>query len=219
MRVPLLAAVALVVVTTTACGGGAPADEPSPAWSLDGRVLVLAAPGEDLRAAEAQADVDGVEQMLQSFRWEAMPYFGPDVTVRSEVILDPGLVGEEGGQPTPGLCDHTSQTVVLNRELWRSYGEDEREVVLFHELGHCELARRHTHGLRADGGPVSLMNRNAVADAEAYVRNREFYVRELFTTKSPPARFIRGEGLRRTPPQGTPSRGDPGPGGEPPGPP
>lgn len=140
---------------------------------MDGKVVVLGYP-------EQPDERESVERILGSFVGDALPYAAFGFHVTTLVVLDPGLTSEATGEPTPGVCYQRSRTIVLNRDLWRVYSDVEREIVLYHELGHCELDRRHTHGRLDTGGPVSVMNQGTVRDATYYLADRTQYVRELF---------------------------------------
>lgn len=75
-----------------------------------------------------------------------------------------------------GRCFPMSNRVEVDRRAWAKMDEDEREMLIFHELGHCTLHRPHRSDVR-DGHPVSLMypqlmpgygNRRAALMAELF---------------------------------------------------
>ncbi|MFN8349089.1 MAG: hypothetical protein U0X91_29080 [Spirosomataceae bacterium] len=80
---------------------------------------------------------------------------------------------------------------------WKQSSAQTREALLFHELGHCYLARLHTSKKFADGTYASLMNPddtevysicqypiNGGADCDKRVR-RQYYIDELFNENTP----------------------------------
>ena len=48
---------------------------------------------------------------------------------------------------------HTKH-ILINYDAWISLSETKRELIIFHELGHCDLNRRHTTSIE----PTSIMN-------------------------------------------------------------
>ena len=71
----------------------------------------------------------------------------------------------------------------------------DREAILFHELGHCILGRKHLEGTVVEDEyriPTSLMTHKSVHGWTYHVR-REYYVKELFSTvldpNTPPAQL------------------------------
>ena len=41
-------------------------------------------------------------------------------------------------------CETLTDTIFMDRGSWDHYSEILRELLLFHELGHCDLNRSHT---------------------------------------------------------------------------
>ena len=60
--------------------------------------------------------------------------------------------------------------VYVNREFWRRATEDQRMVLMYHELGHCWLDRDHTT-------PKSIMEPFLIQDFSSH---RDYYIEELF---------------------------------------
>ena len=81
-----------------------------------------------------------------------------------------------------GWCDwnHRPHQMIINKQFWDAATPTEREMVIFHELGHCVLYRKHLNDARPDGSPVSLM-RYTIYSPTTYNNNRDYYLRELFT--------------------------------------
>lgn len=145
-----------------------------------------------------ERDRQTVEETAAGFLRAGQAHLPEGFHLRSTVILDDHLVSEETGRPTAGVCYPPEYVIVLNRPMWLSSTKEQREVVLYHELGHCELDRRHTEGRRAGGGPKSLMNRNSVADVEFFIRDRDYYERELFSDYPSPIHYRKGDGTSGT---------------------
>lgn len=90
-----------------------------------------------------------------------------------------------------GVCreeEDGSLHVVLNAYRWGQYTESEREVLVFHELGHCILGREHRDEVIAVGYeyiPASIMNSAGnVPNEETYLRHQVQYLHELFAMKA-----------------------------------
>lgn len=75
-----------------------------------------------------------------------------------------------------------SRYIILDRDFWNSFRDEAtRELLLFHELGHCALNRfEHIDHNREDGLPASIMN-SSLIETKDYVNNRDYYLDELFS--------------------------------------
>ncbi len=81
---------------------------------------------------------------------------------------------------TVGYCyrEYIRPTIIIDQRWFQLYNESKREVLLFHELGHCLLHRKHCD-VEDNHQPISLMT-TYVADSDDYSSNREAYLKELF---------------------------------------
>lgn len=86
-----------------------------------------------------------------------------------------------------GYCDwyRIPRLIVIDRRLWELMPVSRRELLIFHELGHCLLLRRHELNCRVDSKnegdcpyPESIMY--PVLTVYDYEINREYYLKELF---------------------------------------
>lgn len=71
------------------------------------------------------------------------------------------------------------QQVVISKAMWDKMGASDREVLVFHELGHCILHRDHTDTRMASGYPASVMNTYHIGGT-LYTRSYGHYQAELF---------------------------------------
>jgi len=62
--------------------------------------------------------------------------------------------------------------VHLDPEYWAEATDVEREMLVFHELGHCDLGRRHCE--------VGSLMAEYAFDGDTYLEYREDYLDELF---------------------------------------
>lgn len=97
-----------------------------------------------------------------------------------EEIPDEGVAGQ---------CSYgyvQGKRIVIDEEFWNRSGRNWREMVLFHELGHCYLERAHREDAFDNGICKSIM-RSGVEDCrDAYSpQNREYYLNELFEDGHP----------------------------------
>ncbi len=154
-------------------------------------------------AAEGEtADDKELRRLVVHFRALAIRYAPiaqleiPDSVLRRiSIKIEPLYV--EGLPYVEGSCqvsERNDPVIVLNQDGWKAYGEFSREIVIFHELGHCILHREHDNGTVERNGetiPASIMNKH-VLDVEDYLLNRDYYLQELFQ------HFLRVPNLRST---------------------
>lgn len=67
----------------------------------------------------------------------------------------------------------------VNQNYWNRSNETTRQIMLFHEMGHCVLDRLHRSDHLASGAPASMMFPNLISPT-AYQNNRTYYLQELF---------------------------------------
>jgi len=99
-----------------------------------------------------------------------------------------------------GKCIETSEgnAVVIDRSYWNTLSDTSKEILVFHELGHCLLNRTHrtlyfqgTNKTYDQGmipsweysthpnWPMSLMHRSLIGENK-YNQERDYYLSELF---------------------------------------
>lgn len=61
-----------------------------------------------------------------------------------------------------GLCRITSNRIriYLDKDAWERYDDVRREMLMFHELGHCVLDLDHNRSTMLNGTPLSIMYPN-----------------------------------------------------------
>lgn len=92
---------------------------------------------------------------------------------------------------TIGFCSVSNKgpTVFIKSDFWFNRSEDDKELLIFHELGHCLLGKTHTDGIsKAQDknltsenilAPSSLMNTYHIG-GYWYGNNKEIYKDRLF---------------------------------------
>jgi len=86
---------------------------------------------------------------------------------------------------TVGQCltyEEGRNQVNIDLAYWNKSDPQEREFLLFHELGHCVLKRSHLNLSNGDGTCTSIMNSGESACQKNYTTStREAYLDELFS--------------------------------------
>jgi len=84
-----------------------------------------------------------------------------------------------------GLCSRTTNsnlTVTIDKIFWETNSALNKELLVFHELGHCSLNQGHRENSAADGGICkSIMRSGTGACIDNYkASNRKNYLDDLF---------------------------------------
>ncbi len=82
-----------------------------------------------------------------------------------------------------GMCSYGGQhnRITIDRPFWNRASHLSREMIVFHELGHCYLNRDHTEATFASGFCQSIMRSGTCCCRDAYsLQNRSYYLDELF---------------------------------------
>lgn len=120
---------------------------------------------------------DVMPYVLQ-FQWQGLLH-GRDISLDG---LDIKLSNTLDRPQNVGECHMQSKRVILRLDYWLYANEYLRELLVFHELGHCLLNRKHNNELDAAiGMPSSVMN-FSLFNEYYYYANREQYLVELFGT-------------------------------------
>lgn len=69
--------------------------------------------------------------------------------------------------------------IVIDLNYWALANATKREILVFHELGHCALDRNHQE-LTKNGNPVSIMFPSVISDT-LYNTHKTDYLEELHT--------------------------------------
>jgi len=80
-----------------------------------------------------------------------------------------------------GLCIKTATEVdiYIDRDSWNSYDSQQRELLLFHELGHCVLDLEHDKSTDSEGLPDDIMF-PVNFDSYEYYKYRTFFLDRMF---------------------------------------
>ena len=90
------------------------------------------------------------------------------------------------GSVTIGVCSMADwkPTITIDKKRWKLYSYYTREILLYHELGHCLLNRDHEDKMDSDNMPGSIMHSTIFSDWY-YHDHRPAYLKELFTVHLP----------------------------------
>ena len=69
--------------------------------------------------------------------------------------------------------------VLIDWQHWRKASYYERELLMFHELGHCVFDFEHDNRTDKDGNPVSIMHAHENF-ASLYASRRDYYLNEFY---------------------------------------
>ncbi len=88
-----------------------------------------------------------------------------------------------------GLCSYgyaSPGNITIDQAFWNRSNNLSREMILFHELGHCFLKRDHKEDVFANGYCQSIMRSGTCCCRDAYtLENRTYYLDELFNAMLP----------------------------------
>lgn len=127
-------------------------------------------------------------QLVDSALWPHFETFeqvafkrGIDLDLRELEVT--GAISDIPEANVAGTCRYGTHIhqVTIDRSYWNSASHLQREMVVFHELGHCVLAISHRESDNGEGLCLSIMNSGTTNCRVAYTsQNREYYLDELF---------------------------------------
>ncbi|HFA50910.1 MAG TPA: hypothetical protein ENJ95_18020 [Bacteroidetes bacterium] len=96
-----------------------------------------------------------------------------------------GKIEELPEEHVAGQCSYgtaVDSEVTIDQGFWNDFSSHYiREMVVFHELGHCYLKRGHKEGAHPDGTCLSIMRSGLEDCRDNYnLQTREEYLDELF---------------------------------------
>jgi hypothetical protein len=135
-----------------------------------------------------------VENAFPSVEIALQPYFeefefqaslrGITVDLAAEKII--GKIEELPTEHVAGQCTYGSaidNEIIIDQTFWNDFPQTlVREMVIFHELGHCFLHRGHTEGAHPNGTCLSIMRSGLEDCQDNYnAQTRAAYLNELFS--------------------------------------
>ena len=94
---------------------------------------------------------------------------------------------------TGGVC-RGNHHIEIEKFYWDDLNDVEKEGLIYHELGHCELDRRHRNDTLPNGEWASRMRGDPIPEGLSAVINysgvrRDYYIDELFNEEQPVPEF------------------------------
>lgn len=94
------------------------------------------------------------------------------------------IVFKDLPEGTNGQCamNAYSKHIYINLVYWKIFSDNQREELVTHELGHCELGLQHDNTLIVHNGlliPKSVMT-PYIFSGDVFEVNRDYYYKELF---------------------------------------
>ena len=95
----------------------------------------------------------------------------------SSLIADFGYTAEDDA----GTCydDPVLPIITIDKLYWETLNPSAKEILMYHELGHCVLGRGHNLTLDDTQAPVSIMYKSLFS-YKHYETNRLLFLTELF---------------------------------------
>ena len=128
----------------------------------------------------------GVEEALWPF-FAAFEQAAADRGQHIDLAAE-GITGSIEAIPnhgTVGLCNHRPEApdhVIIDESFWQMSNRHAKELIVFHELGHCYLGRGHNDQQRTDGTCMSIMRSGRGGCLDFYTNaNRTDYLDELYS--------------------------------------
>lgn len=118
-----------------------------------------------------------LQPYVMSFHFEAMKR-GKDIDV-TKISAKIKTVTNKYGERVVGVCFMGLSSIEIDVDYWKIASYNEKETLVFHELGHCALKREHKNGYDNLGVPFSIMN-STLLWPDVYENNREKLIDELF---------------------------------------
>jgi len=90
------------------------------------------------------------------------------------------VVPKEINSKTLGVTHYHLDAIFISQKAWKQMSEGERIYLIFHELGHAHLNRRHKKEMYK-GYTLSIMNPYLVSYDRLSIELQAAYIAELFT--------------------------------------
>ncbi|MGB0453228.1 MAG: hypothetical protein ACPGJV_05895 [Bacteriovoracaceae bacterium] len=123
-----------------------------------------------------------IQPYVESFEKEGRNYLGVSDFKVGDIPIN---FGETPAEQYDGVCikyPNGTREILLKKSWWNNASETQKEIIVFHELGHCRLNRKHNEVIYENDSPeikISLMA-SIVPYQAYYTAYREDYLRELF---------------------------------------
>lgn len=107
-----------------------------------------------------------------------------DIDIDLTKLKITGVIENISEDGVAGTCEYGQHIhhVTVDKEFWSKSSYLRREMVVFHELGHCVLAKDHNEDSNRENVCLSIMN-SGTGDCRVDYnsQNRDYYIDELFS--------------------------------------
>jgi hypothetical protein len=121
-------------------------------------------------------EVNGFEHYVNLFQEQAKE-LGQDINV-SDLVIRFKHIPVEDNKTTLGRCwrgGNNPPIIDIDPEHWKSMSMVQRQLLMFHEMGHCLLRRDHVDEKKS----VSIMNPYLIS-SQVFVASEDRLIAELF---------------------------------------
>lgn len=94
-------------------------------------------------------------------------------------LVDSDLTDLKPGDRALASCRRWANAIEINSKHWNRLSSNEKEIVVFHELGHCSLKKEHAE-LTSCKAEKNLMCPKKSEIVDDYNKNRNEYLRNFF---------------------------------------
>lgn len=118
---------------------------------------------------------------VAKFKEDSLKYGRKDLQDFSIPIEFATLSNKDEEYQVVGLCRYIPfmRAIFIDERFWRTSSETMREIVLYHELGHCVLDKDHDEETDLLGIPKHLMY-PSVLSSRNYEAKKDYYLKDLF---------------------------------------
>lgn len=96
-----------------------------------------------------------------------------------------------------GSCNRDSHSIIVSEADWNNLSENHREVLIFHELGHCIFDRDHKTAQLRNGEAASIMWPSI--QGKFFGVRRSYYLDEFFWPSNPEPNWVHKTATYRVP--------------------
>lgn len=106
--------------------------------------------------------------------------FGRDVSSQTITMVD--KIENTSAPGTVGVCFSGADEIHILRSYWDKASDLQKQMVVFHELGHCDMHEEHRVGLQPDNCANSIMYPYTLSDT-CYTEHMSDYLKELIANR------------------------------------
>ncbi len=133
----------------------------------------------------SEASISDVSPLLapyfKTFKEKALEY---DLVIDFSAVNVTAEIKSINEGSVAGSCTtngHDIRHIVIDQAFWNQASHLIKEMVIFHELGHCVLGRGHKETSFPNGICQSIMRSGLGTCRDAYTsENRDYFIEELF---------------------------------------